>query len=365
VSSTTAGQSRFTHAIVIGDGVIGLAIALELADRGIGCRMIGARRSGIASTAAAGLLAPSVAALPAAVRPFFYASLDRFPAFLARLHGQDPMLATIEGVIEIPRDDDEARTAVSPARHLDAAELAGLEPALAHLPSAILHPHDAAIDNVRLTAALTRAVATMPGIDVVADDPVTEIHCEPAELSVHTASGFRFHAGTVVLAAGAWSSSILGLPRRLPVSPLKGQMLAVRGDVLRHGIMSPHVYLVPRNSETLIGATSEHAGFDVSTTDEALAALRAAAVELCPALATCAVVRAWAGVRPVTPDLLPILGRDPACPGLVYACGHSRNGILLAPATAQAIGALVAGHVSPLDIDPFNPSRFPAASAIT
>ena len=360
-----ADSSHSSDVIVIGDGVIGLAIALELGDRGFRCRVIGARKPGIASIAAAGLLAPSVAHIPPAARPFFYASLDRYPGFLFRLHAVDPTLDTIDGVIEIPNDNDAAYPPSPPARLIEHTALADLEPALTHLPRAILHPRDCAIDNVRLTAALGRAVAVAPSIDVATDDPVTHVDCAAANITVHTQSGLRVQAPRVVLAAGAWSSSIRGLPRRLPVSPLKGQMLAVRGSVIRHGVMSNEVYLVPRDSETLIGATSEDAGFDVSTTDDALAGLRQSAIDLCPSLAACPVTRAWAGVRPATPDLLPILGIEPEQPSLVYACGHSRNGILLAPVTAQAVGALIAGEALPVAIDAFRADRFAAVSAVT
>jgi glycine oxidase len=351
-------RPRVADAIIIGDGIIGLAIALALGLRGARCRVLGARQPGMASTAAAGLLAPSVARLPAAVRPFFYASLDRFPLFLERLHEFDPTLATIDGLLQITSDEEEWHSADPRSVRLDGAGLAELEPALAATPRALLHPRDGAVDNVRLLAAMERAVASASGVDLVADDPVTEIDCRDGVARVRTSSGTDFRAATVVLAAGAWSGRILGLPRPLPVSPLKGQMLALGGAVLQHGVMSEEVYLVPRGSETLVGATSEHAGFDVSTTEGAIAQLRAAAVALCPALAGMPIKRSWAGVRPATPDMLPILGRDPDHTALVYACGHSRNGILLAPATGEVIGALVAGEQPPLDIGPFRVERF-------
>jgi glycine/D-amino acid oxidase-like deaminating enzyme len=138
-------------------------------------------------------------------------------------------------------------------------------------------------------------------------------------------------------------------------------MLSVAGSPLRHSVLSGDIYLVPRGSETVIGATVERAGFDLTVVPEAIERLRAAAVRSCPALGAAAVVRAWAGLRPATPDMLPILGADPAAPDLVYACGHSKNGILLAPATAAAIVAQVAGGgplTSGLDLARFAIGRF-------
>ena len=109
----------------------------------------------------------------------------------------------------------------------------------------------------------------------------------------------------MILAAGAWASRIDGLPRPLPVGPLKGQMIALGGTLLRHAVMGSDVYLVPRGNETLVGATVEQAGFDTADDRTAIDALRAAAAALCPALAATEVTRAWAGIRPATPDMLP------------------------------------------------------------
>jgi glycine/D-amino acid oxidase-like deaminating enzyme len=162
----------------------------------------------------------------------------------------------------------------------------------------------------------------------------------------------------VVLAAGAWAPGIPGLPRPLPVSPLKGQMLAVGSTALRHPVMSNDVYVVPRGDELAIGATAERAGFDVSTNADAIETLRQAAIAICPAIESATVTRIWAGIRPATPDMLPIIGADPADSRLIYACGHSKNGILLAPATAVAIAALARGEKPAANLEPFALSRF-------
>jgi len=358
-ASASRGKRRAADVTVIGNGIVGLAIALELAARGVRCRVLGANRPGMASTAAAGILAPSVADLPSDVRPFFFGSLERFPQFLSRLREFDASLSLIDGVLEIEAADGTEVDLERGSVRLDARALTAEEPALSHLAGAILHPTNSAIDNVRLLAALARAAASMDDIEVVADDPVSELVLGD-NVTGRTESGSTWGSHTAVLAAGAWSARIDGLPRPLPISPLKGQMLALDHAPLRHTVMAPDVYLVPRGSETLVGATSELAGFDVSNTESALSTLRSAADSLCPSLSGAKMTRAWAGVRPATPDMLPILGPDPGYPGLVYACGHSRNGILLAPATADVVAALVTGHRTDFDIDPFSVTRFGA-----
>jgi glycine oxidase len=161
-----------------------------------------------------------------------------------------------------------------------------------------------------------------------------------------------------VLAAGAWSPLIEGLPRPLPVEPLRGQMISLAASPVRHVVYGHDGYLVPRGDMTLVGATMEHVAFDVSTTAEGVAGLRAAAAELCPALAGLPVAKAWAGLRPVSPDFLPIIGRDPDSPSLIYACGHSRNGVLMAPLTADCVAALLVGETPPASLAAFGIERF-------
>ena len=341
-----------TDVVIIGDGVIGLSTAFELGQAGIRCRLFGAVNHGAASGAAAGLLAPSVGTLRPDVQTFFDASLALYPAFVDSLRPFEPELALLEGLLDVS-----SPTSVIPSaarRFLSAPDVALLEPGLA--PSAaVFHPRDGAIDNGLLTRALRAAVGPFP-----TDDPVVAIELG-ARPAVRTRSGATIDAETVVIAAGAWSSSIEGLPRRIPVVPLKGQMLSVASLALRHPVMGDDVYIVPRRTEIAIGATAEHAGFDTSVHPDAIERLRQAAMSVCPALAEAPIVRTWAGIRPATSDMLPILGRDPDYPRLVYACGHSKNGILLAPATARAVASLASGARSPFDIDPFSIKRFRAA----
>ena len=127
----------------------------------------------------------------------------------------------------------------------------------------------------------------------------------------------------------------------------------------RRVIYGPGAYIVPRGQRILVGATLERAGFDPSTTPAALAELRRGAAAIWPAIAELPMASSWAGLRPVTPDLLPIIGPDPDHPCLIYACGHSRNGILMAPLTADCVAAIVAGSAPPADLTPFRVDRFP------
>lgn len=321
VSSTSIAD-----VLVIGDGLIGLSTALELSRDAKVC-VVGKLAAGIASTAAAGLLIPALDRLPPAARPFYADSLARYPQFIDSLRSFDPALVYLRGVIDRTATGDRLRQT------------------------------DAAVDNVRLLAALRKAASTSTAITMV-DDLATDVARDSAGVTVTTQIGARLRARRVVLAAGAWSPSIGGLPRPLAIRPLKGQMIALGATVLQQAMMGDDIYLVPRGDETIVGATVEERGFDLTLTSEAAESLRANAVALCPRLAGAKITRSWAGIRPATPDMLPILGADPDWPALIYACGHSKNGVLLTPATAVAIAAVCSDKSPPVDISPFSVSRF-------
>jgi glycine oxidase len=336
-----------TDVVIIGDGVIGLSTAFELGRAGVRCQVFGAADRGAASGAAAGLLAPSVGTLRPDVQTFFDASLTLYPEFVESLRPFEPDLVLLEGLLDVSSHGKAS---------LSASDVARLEPELAPA-AAVVYPRDGAIDNVLLMRALRGAVGTLPTVTLVSDDPVISIRLG-AHTRLRTRGGALIETAVVVVAAGAWSAGIDGLPRELPVVPLKGQMLSLESSVLRHPVMGDDVYLVPRRSELAVGATAEHAGFDTTVSPDAIERLRQSAIAICPSLADAPVVRTWAGIRPATPDMLPILGRDPDFPSLIYACGHSKNGILLAPASATCIAALATGAAPPFDINPFSVRRF-------
>jgi glycine/D-amino acid oxidase-like deaminating enzyme len=251
---------------------------------------------------------------------------------------------------------------------LEQREAEELEPGLSAPFGAFLHPNDGAIDNVRLVRALRQAVSAESTIDWRVKTSATRVDVTSHSAVVHIGDGSVLHSDWVVLAAGAWSPLIGGLPRRLPVSPLKGQMLSLEPQdgrlTSRTGrpIMGADVYIVPRRDEIVVGATVEHAGFDLTIIDDSIERLRSAAARVVPSLASASIKRRWAGTRPATPDMLPIIGADPAASRLIYACGHSKNGILLAPATARAVTSLVRGLPSEFRLEPFSVTRFGSAA---
>jgi glycine/D-amino acid oxidase-like deaminating enzyme len=359
-----ADGRRTADIVVIGDGIVGLSTALELGRRGARCIVLGAHRPGNASFAAAGLLAPSIGQLPPFAQSFFSASLALYPQLLSSLAEFDAGLALVRGLLVLSETGGHALPAgagesVSPQRVRE------WEPHVAAPQGATLFADDGAIDNVRLMRALRLAIDRERNAELMAETPASFVELGHDRVVIGARSGLRFEARRAILAAGAWSPQIDGLPRPVPIFPLKGQMLAFGTAVLEHPVMGNGVYLVPREDETVVGSTSEHAGFDVSTTGDTLERLRASAVNVCPALGRVTPTSAWAGIRPATPDMLPILGADPEHPELLYASGHSRNGILLAPATAQAIADLVLSGKAGFDLSGFGIARFESSPGST
>ncbi len=161
-----------------------------------------------------------------------------------------------------------------------------------------------------------------------------------------------------MIAAGAWAGKISGAPSGKNVKPSRGQLVSYSSTPLRHVCYGPRGYVVPRGGVTIGGSTMEDVGFDASTTASAVKKIRVAAEEICPVLASSTATHAWAGLRPVTPDMLPIIGPDPKHPALIYACGHSRNGVLMAPLTGDLIADLVTESPLSHDLSQFRPDRF-------
>jgi glycine/D-amino acid oxidase-like deaminating enzyme len=256
------------------------------------------------------------------------------------------------------------------ATWLDAGSLAALEPELAHALGAVHHPLDGTVDNVILLEALTVYCAASARVTTVRAAALS-VSFRGDRASVRASDGSTWSAPHIVLAAGAWVGSLDGLPRVIPVTPARGQMLAYPGMRLRHVLFGPRGYIIPRevgalitaraSGETLVGATTEHVGFDAATTPEGASRLRSIAGEVLPSLREVIPQRHWSGLRPMTPDLLPIIGSDPAEPSLLYACGHSRNGILMAPLTGDCISAIIRHAASPANLAPFSIARFAAS----
>jgi glycine oxidase len=374
-----AGVSNASpHVAVVGGGVIGAACARAAALRGLRVTLLAPGPDpAAASGASAGMLAAQIEPtdedlLPLAVRARdLYEDLaaalkDTTGADLGFLHTGIATLAfDEEHAAALYEQVAEQRQAGLRCDWLEAAELQERWPGIAPAAvGALFAQEDGCLDPAALCAALL-ADARRLGVHVlpetarrlaVAGGRVTGVATDRAAVP----------AEHVVIAAGAWSPRIEGLPRPLPVEPIRGQMVAIEWPtgvppvILYHG----HGYLLPRGAEAILGSTMESAGFDARTTPEGIAGIRSGAERLCPAIGTLPTHRAWAGLRPVTPDGRPILGADPAVAGLWYATGHGRNGILLAGITGEIIGDLLATSHTDIDIGGLTITRFSARQPV-
>ena len=339
-------------AIIAGAGIIGVSLALELRERGRAVLVLDRAVPGSeASSAAAGMLAAADPETPPALRPMAFASAQIFPEFVRRVETAGKMQVDFRrfGTIALLRDEP----APAEYRSLSANELQRLEPSLQNTGQSAFFVQEDSIDpHLLMQTAL--AAARNLGVEVRGDAAVQNIRPRDAGVEILTPTD-TFFAKCVVDCRGAWSGA--------PVRPRKGQMLYVapRTPVLQHVLRAPDVYLVPRSSgKVLIGATVEDVGYDKSVDPATIHTLLSAAARYLSELASAPIVQSWAGLRPGTPDGLPILGATET-PGVLIASGHFRNGILLAPITAKIMANLVEGRPSPLSIAAFAPSRFRTA----
>jgi glycine oxidase len=228
---------------------------------------------------------------------------------------------------------------------------------------ALFSPEDGAVDPDALSRALL-ADARRTGAELV-PQRVDGVRRDGGRVTGVVANGATRACGHVVLAAGAWTPQLAGLPRPIPVEPVRGQMAATPWPagtppaIIYHG----HSYALARGGVAVLGSTMEHAGFDPRVTNEGMAQIFRSTVELLPALATLPVERMWAGLRPVTPDGAPLLGPDPEIAGLWYATGHGRNGVLLAALTGEIMGDLLSTGRTAVDVSSWRVDRFAEAGA--
>jgi glycine oxidase len=403
-----------SDAIIIGAGIIGLSLALELDRRGLKVRVIDKGEPGReASWAAGGMLADFPLEMPAALHELAHASARMYPDFARGLEDKSGAKIDLrdQGTLVLlgERLSSATQLASAPATLWPLPEpLESLEPALSLSDTACrftpLFLRESSVDPRQLTAAALSA-ARHRGIEISSGDPVIAITLAKGKTAGGRTEKARFAAGVVVNCAGAWAgqirvedaacssaagsvpsasshisreSHIRGGPHpstgiAIPTRPVKGQMLCVvmphkefsskksQGKyLLTHVVRTPDVYLIPRSDgRLLIGATHEEAGFDKQTVPETLARLRQAAVQLVPQLAEATLLESWAGLRPGTPDAIPILGAT-SVPGYFVATGHFRDGILLAPVTARMMGKIICGEEPGVDLNPFAAARFGA-----
>src|ERR1700682_365947 len=367
------GMKNF-DVVIAGGGVIGGAIALEVARAGLRVGVFDRQQPGKeASWASAGILSPAPenpAMIP--LVSLGQASLQLYPEFVATVEEiADQRVGfrekgTLQGLFS-----KDARSELSTivalhhglglrAEPLRAEDALDLEPALTdQIEAAVLRPNEASIDNRALTDAVLEA-GKRSGVEIFSASNADAVWREGERCAGLIVRGEKVEARWTIVAAGCFSSSIEGISDYAPVRPAKGQMIALRGGNIKieRVLWSEHIYLVPRNDgRILAGATVEYAGFDKSITAGGIEKNFNGTRGLAPALAETRGGEMWAGLRPDSPDHLPIIGPTDI-EGLVIATGHFRSGILLAPITAQLVREWITLQRVSVDWERFSPLRF-------
>lgn len=361
--------------VVVGAGLIGSAVAWELASRGAAVAVFDAREPGYGATqASAGMLAPFTEVR--ASGPFeslCIEGLEVYDDFVARLRRETDAAFEFTrcGSLEVALDDpglahlrdEHQRVSAWPsagAEWLEAADVSRRQSGLSsEVRGGLLINRHGRVAPADFTSAMV-AAARRSGATVTAGAPVSRLTRTGDGYEVH-AGGATVRADVVVMSAGSWVGRVdIGEPAAPGVRPIRGQVLLLRPrlPIATRILWGPRCYLVPRaDGCVLVGATVEDVGFDESTTIAGLSGLMLAAIELVPALADAALVEVRAGLRPVTRDELPVIGARAAEPGLLYAAGHYRNGALLAPITARIVAdAVLDGRRHPA-LDALGPDR--------
>ncbi len=356
--------------IVVGAGVVGCALAHELTSRGARVRLVDPRGPGQGATrASAGMLAPHIEGHSPSLLTLSLRSLALYDDFIRRVVSDagQPVEYERGGSLQVALDTSEAKSLCDTKRALDErhvecslldqTDIRRLEPGLSpQVASALLVPVHGYVTAAGLTSALVQAAIRRGAVLSTA----RVLTVEGAESPLVTTDAGTLEADAVIIAAGSWSPQVVARATRavaasvspapqaptlsVPVKPIRGQLVQVR---LAHRPVSRVVwgsrcYMVPwRDGSVLIGATSEDVGFDERTTEDGVQGLLTAGRQLIPALEAAVFDNARAGLRPMTPDELPLIGRSSTMPHVFYATGHYRNGVLLAPLTASLIANLV------------------------
>jgi glycine oxidase len=348
--------------VIIGGGVIGLSLAWRLRHSGVRVLVVDKQAPAREATyAAGGMIAHCDPTNPPALKELIATSACMYPAFVEELRAEafeSPDLRR-EGTLAFFEADEQP--ACADARPLSGDALKELEPAMALRGPAWFLP-ECSVDPRKLASALEKAARTL-GTDFVTGSPVKEVAVLAGRVTgVRTAKSY-YPASMVVNCAGAWAAQMQ--PFGVPTRPVKGQMLCVipqtassQGPPIRHVVRTPEVYIIPRSDgRMLLGATLEEAGFDKRVDSDTIQRLHQAAIGVAPVVEQMKIHDAWAGLRPGSPDSLPILGAT-SLKGYYAATGHYRDGIMLAPVTARLMPQLLTGESPELDLQPFSPLRF-------
>jgi glycine oxidase len=361
---------------VVGGGIIGCAVAYELGRRGAEVCVLERRDVGLGATqASAGMLAPFIEADHAGpLRQLASKSLELYDRFVADVVADSgeavpyERCGTIEAAVDasslarLERSAGELSGSGLDCRLLSRSEALGQEPHLGpSVTGALLVPSHGFVAASALTMAL-RGAAMRHGVSFLSPCAVTRLTSTGSGMSAETDHGPR-RSDVVVLAAGSWTGGVeVGQTVSLPVRPVRGQLLQLRwpvGSPLTHVVWSAGCYVVPwPDGTTLVGATVEEVGFDEGATVAAVSSLLQAAREVLPATARAGFEAVRVGLRPGTADDLPVIGARRSAPRLIYATGHYRNGVLLAPLTAQLVGNLVLEATPGALLDAVSPGRF-------
>ncbi len=355
--------------IVIGGGIIGLSLAWELSRHSARVLVIERREPGQeASHAGGGLIADLDPVLPVELLELAHRSAKLYPDFVHELASEAECAIDLRdaGVIafeEHPIEENEGICAIT------AAQALALEPKLSIPPDPAYSMKERAVDPRDLVSVLVSALRKR-GVAMITGEPVVKVIVEHGRTSGVLTDHASYAAPRVVNCAGAWAAQIGGA--KLPTMPVKGHMVALafaeelamnsaereQNRVLRHVLRSRWCYIIPRgNGRYVVGSTVEPAGFDKSLNAYRVKRLHDAAARLLPQFAEAKIAEAWTGLRPGTPDNLPLLGAT-GISGYFAAAGHYRDGILLAPVTAEVMCALVLEGKTPLPLDRFSPQRF-------
>jgi glycine oxidase len=325
--------------IVIGGGIIGLSIAWALRKRGATVLVVERGEPGLeASYAAAGMLADTPIELPAALHELARASAQMYPGFVHEIEDESGTKVDLR---------DQGTIFLSGEERLP---LASLEPALVDQPAVFFK--ERSVDPRALGVAMLKA-AKHRGVDIATGSNVTGVFYGGVDTEKT-----RYYGAKVVNCAGAWAGQVGPVP--FPTRPVKGQMLALVGprELVRHVVRWHGGYLVPRSDgRIVVGSTLEEAGFDKRVDVETIRGLHQAALRHVPRLAECRILEDWAGLRPATPDGLPLLGAT-SVPGYFVAGGHFRDGILLTPVTAAVMASVISGEKPGFDLSAFAAGRF-------